>query len=573
MRPVLRLLARGRGHGQLLLLSALLSALTFLCAVGLMGVSAWLISRAAEHPEASALTLAAVAVRALGLGRGVSRYADRLVGHDVTLKVVADLRVAVFQALVRRKEDSTRSGELLSAVVVDVEAMQDLWLRCLIPFAAAVIVSAASVVACWWWVSSAGLVLLLGLISSLVVVPVLSAAIGRRESALAGRRADYQVQVLDIVQGCADLLVCGDLPRAVASAEQAAAGLADVDRRSARRSALVSAVTTVLHGGTVVGVAAVAVPAVQDGRLPRVGLAVVVLIAMAAFEPITLLVDAGALLPRTWGAARRLAALLEAPDEEGTGVVHGDPDTVRARSVRVRYPNALHPALEGIDLDLTPGRAIAVVGPSGAGKSTLLRVLTGQVVPESGKALLGTTALCSVESEQRARYVVLAEQEAYLFDASIRDNLRIARPGASELELAAAAELAGLGGWIEELPQGWDTPLGERGGRVSGGERKRLSVARVLLSEAPVVLMDEPTEGLDPDAADALIRRVIAASRQRALLLVTHRLTVLDEVDEVIVLDHGHVVQRGTHEGLLAEPGLYRDLQRAQTAATAALAG
>jgi len=572
MTPVLRLLARGRGHAGLLVLSVLLSALTYLCAVALMGCSAWLISRAAEHPEASALTVAAVGVRALGLGRGVARYAERLIGHDATLKIVADLRVAVFQALVRREDASVRSGELLSAVVVDVEAVQDLWLRCLIPLAAAAFVSAASVAACWWWVPSAGLVLLAGLTASLLVVPALSTAMVRRESSLAGRRADYQVQALDVVHGCADLLVLGELPRALESAEAAAAALAKVDRLASLRSALVSALTTLLQGATVIGVAAVALPAVQDGRLPRVGLAVVVLVAMAAFEAITPLVDAGALLPRTWGAARRLADLLDAVQQERTAVVQGDSGAVRLRGVRLHYPGAARPALDGIDLDLRPGRCVAVVGPSGAGKSTLVRVLSGQLRPEEGVALIGSTALCSLSEEDLAQHVVLAEQEAHLFDTSIRDNLRVARPAASSGELASAADLAGLTGWIDELPQGWDTPVGERGSRVSGGERKRLSVARALLSEAPVVLLDEPTEGLDPEAADALVRRVIASRRHRALLLVTHRLAALEQVDEVIVLDQGRVVQRGTPGALLAQPGPYRDLHLAQTA-TVALAG
>lgn len=576
MTALLRLLGTGRGHGRRLLLAGLLAATTSACAVALMGFSAWLISRAAEHPSASALTLAAVAVRAFGLGRGVARYAERLVGHDATLKAVADLRVAVFQALVRRSDTPLRSGEALSGVVADVEAVQDLWLRCAIPAIAATVVSAASVAACWWWLPQAGWVLLGGLLVSLLVVPVLAVGAVRGESALADLRADYQVQALDVVHGCADLLVFGDLSRTRGSAEAAARRLAELDRRAAWRGALVSALTTVLQGATVLGVLAVSLPAVESGGLSRVGLAVVVLVALASFEVVLPLPEAGALLPRTLGAARRLALLLdgvlEGVRDERTAVVGSGATSLQVRGVRVSYPQASGPALEDIDLDLRPGRCVAVVGPSGAGKSTLLRVLSGQLVPEAGTARMGGVDLGSIGETELARHVVLAEQEAHLFDASLRDNLRLARPGADDRELAAAADLAGLGAWIEGLPQAWDTPVGERGGRVSGGERRRLSVARALLSDAPVVLLDEPTEGLDAAAADALVRRVVAARRDRALLLVTHRLAALDEVDEVIVLDRGRVVQRGTPAELRERPGPFLELWSTR-APTLSLAG
>lgn len=558
MRAVARLLACGRTHTRRLLLAVLLTALTYLCGVGLMGISAWLISRAAEHPNASALTLAAVAVRALGLGRGLARYAERLVGHDATLEVVADLRVAVYQSLVRTPPGRLRAGDVLSRVVSDVEAVQDLYLRCLIPAVGAVVVATVSVVACWLWLPAAGMVLLAGLVTAIVVVPTLAGTAARHESVLAGQRAEYQVRVLDVVHGCADLAVSGELPSALAAAADATAALADGVRRTALRGALVSAVTALLQGGTVLAVLAVTLPAVQDGTLPRVGLAVVVLIALAAFEPIPPLADAGALLPRSVSAARRLAQLLDG--EAQAADLRPAAGAIRLRGVTVRYPAAARPALDGIDLDLVPGVAIAVVGESGAGKSTLLRVLTGQVVPDAGTAEIGGHPLGASAVDELARQVVLAEQEGHLFDTSIRDNLLLARPDATQAELELAAADAGLLTWIRGLPAGWETPVGERGSRMSGGERKRLSVARALLSRAPVLLLDEPTEGLDPNAADALVRRLLAVSGDRAVVLVTHRLVALDQLDEVIVLDSGRVVQRGVPANLAVRPGLFRAL-------------
>lgn len=537
-------LAQGRGHRPRLALAAVLGAVTYLAAVGLLGVSAWLISRAAEHPAASALTVAAVAVRTLGISRGVSRYAERLVGHDAALRTVADLRVAVFAALVRRDGRAPRNGEVLSGVVADVEAVQDLWLRCVLPTAAAVLVAGVSVVAVGALLPEAGVVLLLGLVAALVVVPVLSAAAARHEAARADARADYQVQVLDVVRGCADLQVHGALAGALADADASAARLARSDRRFARDNALVSMAGGLLQGLTVLGVALVGLPAVADGRLPRVSLAVLVLVALAAFEPVQPLSDAGALLRRTLGAARRLAALLEAPvGPQPRPLPDGTPVLVAAH-VTVTYPGAGRRALDDVTLELRPGRRVVLVGASGAGKSTLLSVLSGQLTPDAGTAELLGVPVAEAAGLDLARRVAVAEQDAHLFHASLRDNLLLARPEATDAELLAAAEEAGLAAWVETLPEGWSTTVGERGDQLSGGERRRLAVARALLSPAPLVLLDEPTEGLDPEAADALVRRLLAPRPDRGVLLVTHRLSALEQADEVVVVERGRVVRR-----------------------------
>ncbi len=553
MSAVRFVLVQGRGHRARLLLAAVLSAGTYLAAVALLGVSAWLISRAAEHPEAAALTLAAVGVRALGITRGLSRYAERLVGHDAALRTVADLRVAVYQALVRREARAPRDGEVLSGVVADVDAVQDLWLRCLLPLAAAGLVAAASVGVVGWLLPQAGLVLLVGLGGALVLVPLLSAAAARHELARAGARAAYQVKVLDAVRGCADLQVHGALADAVAKADADADALSRADRRSAGGGALVSGTAGVLQGLTVLAVALVALPAVQDGRLPRVDLAVVVLIALAAFEPVQPLVDAGALLRRTVGAARRLAGLLDAPPAPAhRPLPTSQAPVLTARGLGVHRPGATRPTLADVDLDLRPGRRVVLIGPSGAGKSTLLAALAGQLPAASGSVELMGVPVADVSEVDVARHVALAEQHAHLFHTSVRDNLRIGRPDATDDEIAAAAGEAGLADWVATLPNAWETNVGERGDQLSGGERRRLAVARALLSPAPLLLLDEPTEGLDPEAADALVRRLLAPRLDRGVLLVAHRLVALEQADEVVVLERGRVVRRGLPAELLA---------------------
>jgi ATP-binding cassette subfamily C protein CydCD len=550
VRPLLALARRTRGPG--LGLAAVLAALTYLCAVALLGCSAWLLSRAAEHPDASSLALAAVAVRALGLGRGLSRYAERLVGHRAVLTAVADLRVAVFEGLLRQPPGAPRTGDALAHVVGDVEVVQDLWLRCLLPWLSGLLASAACVAALAWWDPAAALVLLAGLGLALTVVPALGARLARREDAVAGVRAAHLEQVLDVVQGCADLTAYGELPRALGAATTSGRALADLDRRAAASASAVAALSTLLQGVTVLGVALAGLQAVQAGTLPRVGLAVVVLVALGSFEAVSGLAEAGALLPRTAGAAARLLPLLDLPAPlSATGAL--SPELPRLVGAGVRYPGATRAALSGVDLQLRPGRSLAVVGGSGAGKSTLLALLSGQLSPSEGSATIGGQVAAAVPEDLRAARVVLAEQDAHLFEASVLDNLRVARPDATQEQVRSALETAGLADWVASLPQGLQTPVGERGSRISGGERRRLSVARALLSPAPVLLLDEPTEGLDPAAADALVRRLVAGARGRTVVLVTHRTAALDCVDDVLVLEAGRVA---ADQGSLAGTGV-----------------
>ncbi len=546
---VLLELARRAGHRRALALAALLSALTYLSAVALMGLSAWLLSRAAQHPAASSLALAAVGVRALGLGRGLARYAERLVGHSAALTAVAELRVAVFQGLVTDGGRAPRSGDALAQVVGDVEAIQDLWLRCLLPWVSAALVSAACVGVVWWWAPAAGVVLLVGLLLGLTAVPGLAVVVARREAALGATRAQHLERVLDVVHGCADLTVLGEMPRALAGAAEQARALALLDRRSSAQGAVVGGLATALQGATVLGVLVVALPAVQHGDLPGVLLAVLVLIALSAFEAVAGLAEAGGLLPRTYGAAVRLLPLLSAPAPRLPAPTMTDA-APRLQAVTLRFPGTPRASVVDVDLALRPGGCVAVVGASGAGKSTLLRLLSGQLSPTTGVATVAGVDTAALDAGALSSRVVLAEQEAHLFETSVADNLRLARPAATDEELLRAARAAGLGDWLSSLPQGLLTRVGERGSRVSGGERKRLSVARALLSEAPVLLLDEPTEGLDPAAADALLAGLIATRGTRTLVVVTHRHEMLARFDQVLVLEAGRIVQSGRWEEL-----------------------
>jgi thiol reductant ABC exporter CydC subunit len=556
-----------------LALAAVLSALTCLASVALMGTSAWLIARAAQHPDASTLTLAAVAVRSLALARSLLRYGERLVGHDVVLRLVADLRVQAFDAVRRSPErEQTESG--VSVLVSDVDALQDLWLRALIPCASALLVAAASVTVVWQWLPTGGAILLLAQLAALLAVPLVAWSAARGDGQLAHWRGEQQAAAVDLLHGADELLVHGGTGAALRRSELAGEHVSRLERAAAVRSSVLAALVTAAQAGATVAIGVVGAGAVARHALEPVLLAVVVLVTLASFEPVAAAADGAGALRRSVGALGRVRALLARADDEAVAAearseaMAGAGGLLLLDGASFRYPDRERPAvsLPGVRLSLEPRRAVAVVGGCGAGKSTLLRLLAGDLAPATGAVMAGGVPLARATTEGRAAVVALAAQDAHVFDATVADNLRVARPDASDAELAAVLDRVGLGPWLAGAQDGLATPLGHRGVRLSGGQRRRLSVARALLSSAPVLLLDEPTEGLEPDAADALLRSVLEAAADRAVVVVTHRVVALDACDEVLVLDGGELAARGTADELRAQEGLFRDAWRLQSA-------
>ncbi|MFE1479539.1 thiol reductant ABC exporter subunit CydD [Streptomyces fimicarius] len=570
-----RVLARvrasaGAQRGRLTL-ALLLGSLAVGSAVGLMAVSGWLISRASEQPPVMYLMMAVTATRAFGIGRAVFRYAERLVSHDAVLKLLADLRVSVYRGLERIAPAglrTTRRGDLLSRLVADVDALQDYWLRWLLPVGTALVVGTAAAGFTGWLLPEAGVILAVGLLVAGVGVPLVSGACARRtERQLAPARAALATRVADLLGSTAELTVAGALPARQARLRTADRLLTRIASRAAAATALGGGLSALVCGLTVVAAAAVAVPAVHDGRLSGVALAVVVLTPLAAFEAVTGLPLAVQYRQRVARSAERVFEVLDAPvpvrEPESPAEEPASPFPLEVRGLSARYPGAARDALSSLDLTLTPGRRIAVVGPSGSGKTTLAQVLLRFLDASSGTYRLGGVEAAALESDAVRRSVGLCAQDAHVFDSTIRENLRLARPGATDPELRDALSRARLLEWAAALPQGLDTPVGEHGARLSGGQRQRLALARALLADFPVLVLDEPAEHLDLPTADALTADLLDATRGRATVLITHRLTGLEAVDEVLVLDAGRVVQRGPYAELAAEDGpLRRMLER-----------
>ncbi|MEU1331088.1 thiol reductant ABC exporter subunit CydD [Streptomyces sp. NPDC005865] len=580
-RVLVRVRRAARARRGQLALALLLGSLALASAVGLMATSGWLISRASEQPPVMYLMIAVTATRAFGIGRAVFRYAERLVSHDAVLRMLADTRVAVYRRLERLAPAGLRGarrGDLLSRLVADVDALQDYWLRWLLPASAAGLVSAGAVGFTAWLLPAAGAVLAAGLLAAGVGVPLLSGAVARRaERRLAPARGVLATRVADLLTGTAELTVAGALRRRTAKAKEADAELTRIASRGATATALGDGLGALVTGLTVAAAALVGVGAVHDGRLSGVALAAVVLTPLAAFEAVMGLPLAVQYRQRVGKSAERVYEVLDAPvpvPEPATPApAPSTPFPLRVEGLRARYEGQDRDALAGVSLTLERGRRIAVVGPSGSGKSTLAQVLLRFLGTREGTYTLGGTDAAALDGDAVRRMVGLCAQDAHIFDSSVRENLLLAKKDATEAELRDALARARLDGWAGSLPDGLDTLVGEHGARLSGGQRQRLSLARALLADFPVLVLDEPAEHLDLPTADALTADLLSATEGRTTLLITHRLAGLDAVDEVLVLDAGRVAQRGTYAELAAEEGPLRRMLEVERAADLLVAG
>jgi thiol reductant ABC exporter CydC subunit len=563
-----RTLAIARGARRRLAEASLLGAGAIGASIALMGTSAWLISRAAQHPSEASLTLAIVGVQFFGLSRGFLRYAERLVGHDAALRVLGDLRVRVYEhleAVAPAGLPLFRRGDLVARLVDDVDSLQDVALRVLQPFAVAALVGVATVAVLWWFLPAAGLVLLVALGLSATAVPWLTGRLARREeSRQAVARGELAANVVDLVEGAPELVVMGATDGQVARVARADERLRSIARRGAGTMGIGLGLATGLAGLASWGALALGVRATHAGTLNGPLLAVLALVPLAAFELVSPLPAATQAFQRARVAAGRVFEVEDAPpavSDPRHPLTAGDgPHTVSLRSAWASYPGAGRAALRGVDFELRPRRRVALVGPSGGGKSTLADVLVRFLRVDAGEAGLDGTPMERLAGDDVRRVVGLVEQHPHLFDTTLAENLRIGRRAATDEELCGVLARVGLGAWLAGLPDGLATPVGRAGTRLSGGQRQRVAVARALLADFPVLVLDEPTAHLEPAAADALAADLLQLTEGRSTLFITHRLAGLEQVDEVVVLAEGRVVERGTHADLLATGGRYAGL-------------
>jgi thiol reductant ABC exporter CydC subunit len=570
-RLLRRLLRAAAPFAGRMALAALLGFATIGSSIGLMSTSGYLIAKAALRPSIAELQVAIVGVRFFGIARGGFRYLERLVSHDVTFRLLARLRVWFYGALeplAPARLMQMRSGDLLARIVADVGTLENLYLRVLAPPLVALLVTVLVAFLIGAFDPRLALTLLLFLLLAGVGLPLFTQRLGRETGQrMVGVRAELNGLLVNGIQGVADLLASGAEGRHLHRVARLSRELGGLQGRMARITGMQGSLSGLLMNLATMATLAVAIPLVSSAQLDGVVLATLVLIVISSFEAVLPLPHAFQYLNASLEAGRRL---FEVVDAKPAVVDPAHPPPIpttfdlQVHDLRFAYAPGDPLALDGISFGLARGRFVAVVGPSGAGKSTLAYLLLRFWDYRDGHILLDGQELRAYDAETVRGMMAVVSQHTHLFNASIRDNLLLARPGAAEQELVQAAEEAQVHEFIQSLPQGYDTWIGEQGLRLSGGQRQRLALARAILKDAPVLILDEPTANLD-----ALTEREVAASLQavavgRTTLLITHRLAGLEAADEILVLRAGRVAERGRHHDLMQMSGLYRrmwDLQ------------
>ncbi|MEU8225462.1 thiol reductant ABC exporter subunit CydC [Kribbella sp. NPDC048915] len=524
-------------------------------AVGLLATSAWLITAASAQPPVLLLMVPIVAVRAFGVGRGVFRYVERLVGHDAAYRVLGETRARITTRLEKTAPlASQRKGDLLARLVLDVDAVLDLWLRVLLPVAVAAVTAAATVALLAVLLPTAGAVVALAVLVACTVVPWLTArTAARAERSLAGARGDVAATTTESLLTAADVVAYNAIDAVLDEFSRRDARLAAAERRSAWSAGLGSALLVLCVGGA--SIAALVLGSTAD--ITGAVFAVLVLTPLALADVLGGIPVAAQLAIRVRASLARVQELLDTP-----APVTDPPNPLplpTGRHLQLRHLHAGYSntgphntslrnassdntgshntgsentgyggvgrgdVLKGLSVDVPAGSRVVVTGASGAGKSTLALVLLRFLEPWGGEVLLGGVDVRQLEGDQVRSVVGLLTQESHVFDTSIRENLLLAKPGASDLQLWNALYRARLGQFVEKLPDGLDTMVGEHGARLSGGERQRLAFARLLLADRDVLVLDEPTEHLDEETGRILLADLFAAAGDRTVVLLTHR--------------------------------------------------
>ncbi|MFZ5903105.1 MAG: thiol reductant ABC exporter subunit CydD [Chloroflexota bacterium] len=573
--PILpRLLAFLRGNWHRVALSVLLSSITILASVALMGTSAWLISTAAIAVSVADLGVSTVGTRFFGITRAIFRYLERLESHDVTFRLLAKLRAWFYEKLeplAPARLMNFRSGDLLARVIGDVETLENFYVRVVSPPLTAIVVGLFTAIFLASFYPLLAPVYLTFYLSLGLLLPILAQTTSRRAAEQTiSLRADLHTRLVDGIQGMADLLAYGRADERLTQIASNANEYGNAQRRMARVTGIHSALGTLLTNLGMWTILFLTIPQIINGKIAGPMLASLTLLTLASFEAVLPLPLAAQMWNSAREAARRLFEVVDTEPEVSDQLsVSSDQSRKTQHALRITnlsfsYPSQITPALQHVTFNLQPSTSLAIVGPSGAGKSTIANLLLRFWDYGSGEITLNGESLKALNQDQVRERCGYVSQNTYFFNTSIYENLRFARRKVTREEVEAACKSAQIHEFIMSLPKGYDTMIGEQGLRLSGGERQRLAIARALIKDAPILILDEPTANLDPLTEQQVLETLFNVMKHKTSLLITHRLIGLENVDEILVMNHGQIVERGAHADLLERGGLYRrmwDLQ------------
>lgn len=566
MRALLPYLTLYKRHKWMLTLGIVLAIITLLASIGLLTLSGWFLSASAVAGFAGIYSfnymLPAAGVRGAAITRTAGRYFERLVSHDATFRVLQHLRIHTFSKLLPLSPAGLaryRQGELLNRTVADVDTLDHLYLRVISPLVGAFVV--IMVVTIGLSVLDVTLACTLGgvmLLTLFIMPPVFYRAGKTIGQNLTHLRGQYRQQLTSWLQGQAELTIFGASDRYRAQMEATELQWHEAQRRQSELTALSQALMLLIGAIAILLMLWMAAGGVGDNAQPGALIALFVFCALAAFEALAPVTGAFQHLGQVIASAMRITELTEQkPEVTFPTDVSDVPDqvTLTLRDVSFSYPEQAQKALDSLSLQVNPGEHIAILGRTGCGKSTLLQLLTRAWDPQQGEILLNGCSIATLNEATLRKTISVVPQRVHLFSATLRDNLLLAAPDASDDQLADTLRRVGLEKLLDDA--GLNSWLGEGGRQLSGGELRRLAIARALLHDAPLMLLDEPTEGLDATTESQMLELLAEVMRDKTLLMVTHRLRGLARFDQIIVMDNGQIIEQGNHADLLAQQGRY----------------
>lgn len=554
-----------------MLLAALLSFLATGSGIGLLMTAAYLIAKAALQPPLAALQVGIVGVRFFGLMRGVVRYLERLVSHDATFRILTSLRLWFYEALeplAPARLMRFRSADLLQRAVDDIQSLENLYTRVLGPPVTALLTALLLWLLFGAWSMEAALILLAFHVAAGIGLPLLSVWLGRGvQSGILRLRAEERLLAVDFAEGQAELQMFGETEGHLGRMQRAEKEKLRLERKGAILDGMQESLLGLLMNGAVIAVLWAVLPLASGGAGSGIALSVAVLAVMASFEPFLPLPASLGHLEADLSAGGRVFEILDAKPEvrePETPAALPEELTLEADGLSFTYPESPRPALDGVSFTIPQGSRVAVVGPSGSGKSTLASLLVRFWNPSEGTLSVGGRPIEEYSPEELRRHIAFIPQRTYVFSDTLRRNLLLARPEATDAELQEALRSAGLGHFAARL----DRFAGQHGMQLSGGERQRLAIARAVLQDAPVVVLDEATASLDAPTEREVLGRIERASKGKTLISITHRLHAMERYDAILVLKEGLIRESGTHSELMQKNGVYCAMWKIQHSTT-----